>query len=236
MTRTPVYGGGAWSAAIVIAPLTISVGLAVYSLPEVSRGMSDAVAGELSRSGVVNPVTAVLLNFRGYDTLLEIAVLVAALLGVQSMIGAIEVEGSSDATPNPVLLSFVRIFAPVIVVVCGYLLWVGGHAPGGAFQAGAMLAGLGVLLSLCGIGLPSWYSGVLQRIVIVAGLATFIAVGLIVMMTHRSFLEYPVTQAKGLILLVEAACTVSIGAVLFALFASGAAEGRRWSWIKRKQL
>ncbi len=34
----------------------------------------------MAASGVEHPVTAVLLNFRGYDTLLEIAVLLLALL------------------------------------------------------------------------------------------------------------------------------------------------------------
>ena len=38
------------------------------------------VAAHLAESGVTHPVTAVLLNYRGYDTLLEIAVLLLALL------------------------------------------------------------------------------------------------------------------------------------------------------------
>ena len=32
-----------------------------------------------------NPVTAVLLSFRGYDTLLELAALLAALLGILAL-------------------------------------------------------------------------------------------------------------------------------------------------------
>ena len=45
------------------------------------------VAAHLADSGVTHPVTAVLLNFRGYDTLLEIAVLLLALLGILAVVG-----------------------------------------------------------------------------------------------------------------------------------------------------
>jgi hypothetical protein len=47
----------------------------------------------LAESGVSNPVTAVLLNFRSYDTLLEVAVLVVAMVAVWSMD-----RGSRDLT------------------------------------------------------------------------------------------------------------------------------------------
>ena len=41
-----------------------------------------AISDNLVASGVSNPVTAVLLNFRAYDTLLELAVLLTAVLGI----------------------------------------------------------------------------------------------------------------------------------------------------------
>jgi multisubunit Na+/H+ antiporter MnhB subunit len=47
--------------------------------------LARAVATHLELSGVSNPVTAVLLNFRGYDTLLELAVLLAAVLGILAL-------------------------------------------------------------------------------------------------------------------------------------------------------
>ena len=50
------------------------------------RGPQDALAltigDKLAVSGVSNPVTAVLLNFRAYDALLELAVLLTAVLGI----------------------------------------------------------------------------------------------------------------------------------------------------------
>ena len=59
--------------------------LAVLSLSQPALGLSAAVAERISESGVSHPVTAVLLNFRGYDTLLELVVLLLALMGTWSV-------------------------------------------------------------------------------------------------------------------------------------------------------
>jgi hypothetical protein len=53
-------------------------------MPDVA-GLRRDVTEALPRSGVENPVTAVLLNFRAWDTLLESVVLLAALIGVWSL-------------------------------------------------------------------------------------------------------------------------------------------------------
>ena len=62
----------------------LGLGLAgtVIALPFPGEGLAPLVEAYLAESGVRHPVTAVLLNYRGYDTLLEIAVLQAAVLGV----------------------------------------------------------------------------------------------------------------------------------------------------------
>ena len=48
-----------------------------------------------------------------------------------------------------------RLLVPVLILVAAYLLWVGAHAPGGAFQAGSVLGAAGVLLLLSGWRLPA---------------------------------------------------------------------------------
>ena len=133
--------------ALVVVSIVAVLGIAVASLPNESAGLAAAVEAKLDQSGVKNPVTAVLLNFRGYDTLLELTVLLLALLGARALSKTVPGEAAqTDAAISPVLLSFLRIVAPVMVLVAGYMLWVGGHAPGGAFQAGAVLAALAGLL------------------------------------------------------------------------------------------
>ncbi len=68
----------------LLSALAAGLGYAVSTLPP-SPGLEALVAEHLDASGTRNPVTAVLLNFRGYDTLLELGVLLLALLGVWSL-------------------------------------------------------------------------------------------------------------------------------------------------------
>jgi len=179
-----------------------------------------AISGNLAASGVSNPVTAVLLNFRAYDTLLELAVLLTAVLGIFSL---------GQATPGyrpagPIFDGLVRWLVPVLILMAGYLLWVGAHAPGGAFQAGATLAAAGVVLRLAGrsrIGLPD---GFMLRIVMAAGVGVFLLVGLSLLLLGRPFLAYPPAWAGALILLIETAAMLSIAATLLLAFLGGQPE------------
>ncbi len=211
-------GGGLpfrrWLVALHLV-LACGLGYAVLSLPSAAPGLSEAVANNLALSGVSNPVTAVLLNFRAYDTLLEMGVLLLALLAVWSL-------GRAPDAPAPaaggVLALLARLLTPLLLLVAGYLLWVGSRAPGGAFQAGSVLGAAGVLLVLAGWRLGRRFAQLPLRITLVVGLALFMAVGLSVMLAGGSFLAYPPASAGGLILLIEAAATLSIGMILAALF------------------
>ena len=55
---------------------------AVRILPSEPSGLTGVVDSQMANSGVEHPVTAVLLNFRGYDTWLELGVLLLAVMGV----------------------------------------------------------------------------------------------------------------------------------------------------------
>ena len=71
--------------ALTVIGLILLAGLLLASLadlPTPAVNLPAIVNDTLSSSGVSNPVTAVLLNFRGYDTLLEVAVLMLALIGM----------------------------------------------------------------------------------------------------------------------------------------------------------
>jgi len=67
--------------ALLVSAVAAGLAFAVLSLPIVAMGLNVAVDERLPLSGVSHPVTAVLLNFRGYDTLLEMAVLLLVLVG-----------------------------------------------------------------------------------------------------------------------------------------------------------
>ena len=211
---------GAQAALIsLLITLFLALGFALLSLQNEAPGLSREVADMLSASGVSNPVTAVLLNFRAYDTLLEMGVLLLAVIAAWSLSAA--PKEAADA-PGPVLGGFVRLLLPLMILVSSYLLWVGAYAPGGAFQAGAILAAAAVLLLLSGRSpRASGWLGWPLRAILCLGLAVFIAIGLALTFAGRLFLDYPPDEAGNIILVIEVVATVSIGATLAALFAGG---------------
>lgn len=173
------------------------------------------VGATIEQSGVSNPVTAVLLNFRAWDTLLEIAVLCVALLLVAGLASA----GVAPAPVGELVIPFAGIVVPVTVLLAGHLLWQGASAPGGAFQAAAVLTGGGLALALGGhVPLAAGLDRAMFRIGL-AGLAVFLVAALGAAALTGGLLQYPVDAAKLWIVAIESALTLSIAATLFLLFA-----------------
>jgi multisubunit Na+/H+ antiporter MnhB subunit len=188
---------------------------AMLELGPAAVDLRGPVATHLAASGVSHPVTAVLLNFRGYDTLLEIAVLLLALLAILAVAGDMQVTPPPAA--HPVLQTLARLAAPLMIVVAVYLLWAGAFRPGGAFQAGAVLAAAGVLLHLAGLA-PGWNQPRLRlRIGLAAGFVVFLAVSA-ALLAQGALLKYPPDLAGGLILLIESGLTISLALILAGLF------------------
>ena len=217
---------GRFPLAVLSLGVGLALGSALWSLPGRSPGLQERVAAELSRSGASNPVTAVLLNFRGYDTLLEVGVLLLAVLGVRSLGSATVPREILPA--GPVLSALLRFLSPPLVIVGGYLLWAGADGAGGAFQAGAVLGAGGVLWLLAGERPPVSPPGWSVRPGLAAGFGVFLAVAIGTLARGRALLEYPPEWAGVLMLLIETAVTLSVAATMIALFAgvrSTRAEG-----------
>jgi multisubunit Na+/H+ antiporter MnhB subunit len=211
--RPARYGIGA-----LVVLVTAACGTALALAPS-APGLVAATQANLAASGVENPVTAVLLNYRSLDTLLEVVVLFAAILCVWL------VERATAAAPRPVapalgpvFLGFARLALPVAVLVGAYLLWLGAYAPGGAFQGGAVLAAVGIVLVLGRLWVPR--AGVLPwaRAAFVIGTAVFTGAAVAAAALGGAFFEYPAGQAKAWILVIEGVVTISIAATLAALF------------------
>ncbi|MGD9661994.1 MAG: MnhB domain-containing protein [Porticoccaceae bacterium] len=202
---------------VLIAGLSFAaiLGTAMFALESTPVDLRLEVSANLPLSGVDHEVTAVLLNYRGYDTLLEIAVLLLALLGIL----AVMPFDRTIAPPadDPVLPILARLAIPLMVIVALYLLWAGAFKPGGAFQAGAVLGAAGVLAHLTGL-VPGWHRPRLWlRSGLAAGFAVFLCVATATL-GHGAFLEYPRPLAGALILLIEATLTLSLGFCLSGLF------------------
>ncbi|MEX1198964.1 MAG: MnhB domain-containing protein [Pseudohongiellaceae bacterium] len=205
----------AWLAVHVLALSTLDGG---HSLPEL-------VTGQTPNSGVRHPVTAVLLNFRAWDTLLELLVLLLALLGFRQIArhNRHPYDADHHPAPWPLLKAWSRSLAPLLVVTGGYLLWRGSDDPGGAFQAGAVLAAALVLLRLSG-QLPVFrWSRWTVRLAALTGPALFLSVAIGSAVMGEGWLNYPDNASTLLIVLIESAATVSI-AVTLAFLVAGEEE------------
>ncbi|MGE6661884.1 Na(+)/H(+) antiporter subunit B [Pseudomonas sp. NPDC077408] len=200
-------------AAAVVLPMLILLVQGLAPLSEIEPRMPALITRHLDETGVSHPVTAVLLNYRAWDTLLELAVLLLALLGARQL-GPRPLD---LAEPWPLLRAWARVLAPLLVLAAGYILWRGASAPGGAFQAGALLASGVVLLRLSGLVPRLRWSFTPLRLLVLGGLLVFIGVALMTAWLGEGWLTYPSGAAKLLIVLIESVATLSIAASLSLL-------------------
>jgi multisubunit Na+/H+ antiporter MnhB subunit len=202
------------------ACLTVASALVVAILqrPLPFKELAVDVHSKLDGTGVSHAVTAVLLDFRGYDTLLEVAVLLVAVV-VAMALREVQPDGPDRmGLETPLLRAVMDGLLPIMLLVAAYLLWAGSSRPGGAFQAGSVLAASGVLLRLAGVRF-NWLDKPWRwRSVLALGPLVFIAVGSSTLVGGRDFLDYPREMAAGLILTIESALTVSIALALVSLF------------------
>lgn len=201
---------------IFLTLIASMVGYAVLSLPESASNLQELVDNNIDISGVSNPVTAVLLNFRVYDTFLEMVVLLVALLGVWS-IKEVPIKSMSDFE-NPVLHTLVDLLVPFLILVSIYLLWVGAHAPGGAFQAGSVFGAGLVLLMLSGRQPFLNFNGLALHFALIISVTMFISISIYSLFATGKLLKYPLSQASSIIFILEGMATVSIGLTLSLLF------------------
>jgi multisubunit Na+/H+ antiporter MnhB subunit len=189
--------------------------------------LADQAVQHLPGLGMGNAVTGVLIAYRALDTLLEKVVLLLALMGIWSLAkdrywGGI--PGPSRIQPtNGALILLARLLPPIGIVVAVYILWVGAAEPGGAFQGGAILAAMWLLVMLAGLRDAPAISRPWVRLCVTVGPAAFIAVGLTGFALPNGFLSYPDSIAKPLIIAVESVLTLSI-AVILGLLVAGPPE------------
>jgi len=191
---------------------------AVTELSDAQGGLTDLVHAELEGSGTKHPVTAVLLNFRGYDTWIELGVLLLAVLGVLSIRECSNLHSLAPPVATTIVLeNLVRGIMPLVLLVSGYLLWRGGFAPGGAFQAGVVLGAGCILLWMAGHRSLTMLHDATWRILLILGFLAFLALGSYSLLSTGVFLAYDRQYASIQIFLLESAATLSIGTTLAGL-------------------
>lgn len=210
-------------AAILCLAVTGALAAVVLLLPDPGPTLAPQAAERLAETGLGNPVTAVLMAYRSFDTMLEKVVLVLAVVGVWSLApdrfwgGA---PGRPRAPrPERTLAFLAQILAPLGILVGVHVFWVGADAPGGAFQGGAILAAMWMIAMMARLTEAPSVSAPWLRLALVAGPAVFLAAGVAGVGFAGGFFAFPVAFAKPIILFIEAFMLLSIAVSLPMLVA-----------------
>ena len=163
------------------------------------RFIEDAAA----ETGAANMVTAVLADYRGYDTLGEAAVIFAAGLGCLVILAAagarpdLPTAGMSHPFGSVVLDAAARILVPVVLLFAVYVLIHGHVSPGGGFQGGVLFgSGLIMMRLVWGPGgqdraVPAFGPSLRGSLVMAcAGILGYVGIGLAAMAFGGEFLNY----------------------------------------------
>ena len=140
--------------------------------------------------GAANIVTAIVVTYRGLDTLGEVTVLFlsATIVGLVLALGRRREQHPPGLAPVGELLSTgSRLLTPLILLLGAYV-FVNGHlTPGGGFQGGAILAS-GVLLLLLADPLRHFSHGLISAVESLAGVF-YVAIGLAGLVWAGGFLD-----------------------------------------------
>ncbi len=191
---------------------------------------------------IPNVVTAVLGSYRGYDTLGEVFVVLAAAIGVLFILSAGRRDGpvyrpkdapSTSGLKHHLIPRIVgKLLIPFIILFGLYVQFHGEYGPGGGFQAGAIIAAGIILYALLegeGRALEVIPEPVLEALV-AGGALLYIGVGIVCMALGGNFLDYSVLAANSVvgqqagIILIEAGVGIAVTGVLLTIFHAFAAR------------
>ena len=173
--------------ALGLLPLFVGIGDAKELLP-VAQEYVDSGPEDL---GAANLVTAVVVSYRGLDTLGEVSVLFVATAGISLLLhsGLARTETSSRERRHgsELLKSGSRLLFPLLLLF-GVYIFINGHlSPGGGFQGGVVIASAVVLLLLADSDRPLSLS-ILHSIEAFSG-AAYAGIGLLGIWLAAGFLD-----------------------------------------------
>ena len=137
-----------------------------------------------------NVVTGILLAYRGFDTLGEVAVLFMVAASLGPLLKPLDDAHADRAAPTPpgeIVETGKRFMLPIILLFGGYVILNGHLSPGGGFQGGAIVAS-GVMLLLIANPRSPLNAGALSAAESAAGVL-FVVLGVLGMIYAGGFLD-----------------------------------------------
>lgn len=172
--------------------------------------------------GAANVVTGILITYRGFDTLGEVAVLFMVAAGVGLLL-ADEREAAPASTarrPSELVGNGAEIILPLIFVFGAYVIKNGHLSAGGGFQGGAVVASgtMLLLLALPGTRINHAFLGVTESL---AGVV-YVGIGILGLVFAAGFLdshllplgEFGTLVSAGTIPVISALLGIKVGAEL----------------------
>ncbi len=130
------------SAFFVLTVLSILL----QNIPQKLFSAGDSLLKLNSDQGVANAVTTVVVYFRGFDTLGEIAVLFIASFGIGLMLTS-QTHGDKNKVKSNFMLQLgARLLFPIIILFGVYVMTFGHLSVGGGFQGGVIIASAVLLM------------------------------------------------------------------------------------------
>jgi multicomponent Na+:H+ antiporter subunit B len=197
------------------------------SLPPLAESYVWLVPLEL---GAPNVITGILLTYRAFDTLGEVAVLFMVAASVGLVLGARRARGRASTKTHPdeaseIVRTGAEILVPLICIFAAYIIMNGHLSAGGGFQGGAVIAS-GVLLTL--LAFPQYQPNleILSITESIAG-ALFVLVGIAGLVAAGGFLDnriLPLGQfgaffSAGAIPILSALLGIKVGCELSVILA-----------------
>jgi multicomponent Na+:H+ antiporter subunit B len=174
------------AAAVILVALIFATIAIAYSEQQALRPLAESYMRLVPQDlGAPNVVTGILLTFRAFDTLGEVAVLFMVAAGVGLVLSgkaASKAPGkdADAATPaSEIVQSATQIMVPLIAIFAAYIIMNGHISAGGGFQGGAVIASAVLLLLLANpsqtlnaafLSITESLAGVLFVLVGIAGL------------------------------------------------------------------
>ncbi|MGK0189748.1 MAG: multicomponent Na+:H+ antiporter subunit B [Verrucomicrobiales bacterium] len=216
---------------------------------------SPANSGELAthyienvrtETEVPNIVTAVLADYRGFDTMFETVVVFVAGIAIIAVLRDFgngkrgyppALANNLPEEPDLIVIQTCKLVIPILQIFALYVLAHGHHSPGGGFQGGVMLGSSFILMALAN-GVEAAAKILTEgRVILLAatGIVIYAGTGLICMLLGQNFLDYhilsqilptdPVMARSHAMLIVETGVAFTVTAIMFSIYANLATRG-----------
>lgn len=229
--------------------------MAAQSFPDWGDPMSPAsrhvsphyITEAEAETAVPNIVTAVLADYRGFDTMFETAVIFAAGIAVVLILRAftrrrddVPQEMEPDIVYDDIIVrTIVRLLVPFIQLFALYVVMHGHHSPGGGFQGGVMLGASFIIIAIS-FDLQTAMKRISERAVLLlagAGVLIYAGIGFVSMLLGGNFLDYSalskvlpdtdrvMARSHGM-LGIEIGVAIAVMAIMMLIFGNLASRGR----------